>query len=156
MFSLDDVNDNHEVHRADTARALAWWRHLEALHEATKPLHRAMWLASYLPHSMVVAFVIDNVTFYYILDHRVAINLFLYQFIDSIKLLWPPPPPTTLPPRICAGSCASIKSELLEVAEAYHGGDCCDVCCVNALILVPRREAAKGQFCHSRPNPNSC
>jgi hypothetical protein len=38
----DDDDDDHGVRRADTARALAWWRHLVASHEAIKLLHRAM------------------------------------------------------------------------------------------------------------------
>jgi hypothetical protein len=36
-----------------------------ASHEATDTLHRAMCLAPYLPGGMVVAIVVESVTFYY-------------------------------------------------------------------------------------------
>ncbi len=74
MFSSDDDDDNHGNRLADTAQALALWRRLGASHEATKPLHWSKWLASYQPRGMVVAFVVDYITFYYIVDNRVAIN----------------------------------------------------------------------------------
>jgi hypothetical protein len=66
--------DDHGVRRANTARAHARWRCLGASHEATDMLHRAMCLAPYCPVGMVIAFVIDCVTFYYIVNNRVAIN----------------------------------------------------------------------------------
>jgi len=37
-----------------------------ASHEATDMLHRAMWLAPYLPGGMVVEIAVDSITFYYI------------------------------------------------------------------------------------------
>ena len=87
---------------------------------------------------MVVAFVVDYVTFYFILEFRVAINQFiLYQFIDLDKSLRPPPPQTTRPPRICAGSGVSIKSAPREGAEAHHGGDGSFISCVDVWVLVP-------------------
>jgi hypothetical protein len=49
VFLLDNDNDDHGVRRANTARALTWWRHLGASHEATKTLHREMCLAPYCP-----------------------------------------------------------------------------------------------------------
>ena len=74
MFSHDDDDNDHGVRRADTTRALdRWWR-LGALHEATDTLLRAMCLAPYCPVGMVIAFVVDYVTFYYIVNNRVAIN----------------------------------------------------------------------------------
>ena len=74
VFSSGDDDNDHGVRRADTARALARWRRLGASHEATETLHRAMRLASYCPVGMVIAFVVDCVTFYYIVNDRVAIN----------------------------------------------------------------------------------
>ena len=70
----DDDDDDHGVCRANTAQALARWRRLGASHEATDTLHRAMCLAPYCPVGMVIAFVVDYVTFYYIVNNRVAIN----------------------------------------------------------------------------------
>ena len=57
----DDDDDDHGVCRADTARALARWRRLGALHEATNTL-RAMCLAPYLPGGMVVAIAVESIT----------------------------------------------------------------------------------------------
>jgi hypothetical protein len=73
-FRRDEDDDDHGVRRANTAGALARWRHLGALHEATDTLHRAMCLAPYCPIGMVITFVVDYVTFYYIVNNRVAIN----------------------------------------------------------------------------------
>ena len=64
----DDDEDDHSVRRADTARALARWRRLGASHEATDTLHRAMCLAPYQPHGMVVAIAVESVTFYFFVD----------------------------------------------------------------------------------------
>ena len=72
MFLLHFDNEDHGVRLANTARALARWRRLGASHEATETLHRAMCLAPYCPVGMVVAFVVDCVTFFYIIDNRVA------------------------------------------------------------------------------------
>jgi hypothetical protein len=57
-FRHDDDDDDHGVRRANTARALARWRRLGALHEATDMLHRAMCLALYCPGGMVIAFIL--------------------------------------------------------------------------------------------------
>ena len=67
VFCVFD-DDNHGVHRADTAQALARLRRLVASHEATKPLHRVMWLVSYETRGMVVAFIVDYITFYLFVD----------------------------------------------------------------------------------------
>jgi hypothetical protein len=50
------------------ARALARWRRLGASHEATDALHREICLAPYCPFGMVIAFVVESVTFYYFVD----------------------------------------------------------------------------------------
>ena len=67
-FCHDDDNDDHGVRRADTARVLARWQRLGASHEATDTLHRAMCLAPYQPHGMVVAIAVESVTFYFFID----------------------------------------------------------------------------------------
>ena len=66
MFSLDGNGHDHGVRQADTARAHVQWQHIVALHEATDMLHRAMWLAPYLPGGMVVAIAVESVTSYII------------------------------------------------------------------------------------------
>ncbi len=73
-FCHDDNDDDHGIRRANTARALARWRRLGALHEATDTLHRAMCLAPYCAVGMVVAIAVKYVTFDYIVNNRVAIN----------------------------------------------------------------------------------
>jgi hypothetical protein len=67
-FRHNDDDGNHGVFRANAARALARWQRLGALHEATDTLHRAMCLEPYCPVGMVIAFVIDCVTFYFFVD----------------------------------------------------------------------------------------
>jgi hypothetical protein len=64
----DNDDDDHGVRRADTVQALARWRRLGALHEATDKLHRAMCLAPYCPAGMVIAFAVESVTFYFFVD----------------------------------------------------------------------------------------
>jgi hypothetical protein len=64
----DDDDDDHGVRRANTARALGRWRHLRASHEATNALHREMCLAPYCTVGMVIAFVVESVTFYFFVD----------------------------------------------------------------------------------------
>ncbi len=76
-FHHDDDDDDHGVRRADTALAPARWRRLEASHEATDTIHRAMCLVPYCPIGMVVAIAVEYITFYYILNNRVAINKFI-------------------------------------------------------------------------------
>ena len=60
-----------------------------ASHEATDTLHRAIWLAPYLPSGMVVAIAVESVTLYYIVV--VELNLLQGYFMDLIKTLTPPP-----------------------------------------------------------------
>ena len=67
-FHHDNDDDDHCVRRANTARALARWRRLGALHEATDTLHRAMCLAPYLPFGMVITIAVESVTFYFFVD----------------------------------------------------------------------------------------
>jgi hypothetical protein len=64
-FRHDGDDDDHGVCRANTARAHTRWRRLGALHEATDALHRAMCLAPYCHVGMVIAFVVESVTFYF-------------------------------------------------------------------------------------------
>ena len=80
MFSSDDNDDNHDVRRADTARALARWRRLGALHEATDTLHQAMCLAPYLLFGMVITIAVEPVTFYFFrrLESKLVFILLLY------------------------------------------------------------------------------
>ncbi len=59
MFSHDGDGDDHGVRRADTTRAHARWQHIEASHEATDTLHRAMCLTPYLPGCMGVVIAVD-------------------------------------------------------------------------------------------------
>ena len=66
--SGDDDDNDHGVRRADTERALAWWRRLGASHEATNTLHREMCLAPYCPIGMVIGFAVESVTFYFFVD----------------------------------------------------------------------------------------
>ena len=66
MFSHDGDCEDHDIRRANTARAHVRWRHIVALHEATNMLHPLMCLAPYLPGGMVVAIAVHSVTFYYI------------------------------------------------------------------------------------------
>ena len=68
VFLSDDDDDDHGVCRADTEQALARWRRLGALHEATDTLHRAMCLAPYCPVGMVIAFAVECVKFYFFVD----------------------------------------------------------------------------------------
>ena len=74
MFSHVGDSNDHGICQANTAQAHAQWRHLVALHEATDTLHQAKCLAPYLPGGMVVAITVNSVTFYYIVDNRVARN----------------------------------------------------------------------------------
>jgi len=66
VFSHDGDSNDHGVGWADTARAHARWQHIVDSHEATDTLHRAMWLAPYLPGGMVVAIAVESVTSYII------------------------------------------------------------------------------------------
>ena len=61
------------VRWANTARALARWQHLGALHEATNTIHQVMCLVLYQPSDMVVAFAVYFCTSYNTMYIRVAI-----------------------------------------------------------------------------------
>ncbi len=84
FLHVDDDDDDHDVRRANTARALARWWLLGASHEATDALHREMCLATYCPIGMVIAFVVESVTFYFFVNNGVAsfyfITLPVYRF----------------------------------------------------------------------------
>jgi hypothetical protein len=70
FFSFKIVN--HGDRRGNMARALAQWRHLVALHEATDALHQAMCIALYRPGCMVTEIVVDLTAFFIILDSVVT------------------------------------------------------------------------------------
>ena len=88
-FHHDDGDDDHGVRRANTARALAWWRCLGALHEATNTLHWAMCLTPYFSFCMVITIAVESVTFYFFrkLESELVFIFLLYQFIDLDKSL---------------------------------------------------------------------
>jgi hypothetical protein len=65
---------NHGGRRGNTARALAQWRHLVALHEATDALHHAMCIAPYRPGSMGIKIVINLPALFVFVDTNVAHN----------------------------------------------------------------------------------
>ena len=67
-FHHDDDDNDHGVRRANTARALAQWWRLGALHEATDTLHQEMCLAPYCPFGMVITIAVKSVTFYFFVD----------------------------------------------------------------------------------------
>ncbi len=73
FFFLFKIVD-HGGRRGNTARALAQWRHLVALHEATDALHRAMRITPYRPGGMGIIIVVDLPTFFVIVDSVVAHN----------------------------------------------------------------------------------
>ncbi len=72
FFSFKTID--HGGRRGNTARAIAQWQHLAALHEATDALHLAMHIALYRPGSMVIEIVIDLPAFFVIVDFIVAHN----------------------------------------------------------------------------------
>jgi hypothetical protein len=65
---------DHGSRRGHTARALARWPHLVALHEAIDALHWAMRIAPYCPGGMAVKIVVDLPAFFDIIDSVVAHN----------------------------------------------------------------------------------
>jgi hypothetical protein len=65
---------NHGGGQGNTAWALARWRHLVALHEATDVLHRAMRIAPYHPGGMAINIVVNLPAFFVIIDSVVAHN----------------------------------------------------------------------------------
>jgi hypothetical protein len=72
FFSFEIVN--HGGCRGNTARALARWRHLVALHEATDALHWAICIAPYRPGGMAIEIVVNLPAFFVIADSVVAHN----------------------------------------------------------------------------------
>jgi hypothetical protein len=62
----------HGSRRGDTARALAQWWHLVALHEATDALHLVMHIVPYPPGSIAIEIVINLSAFVIIIDSVVA------------------------------------------------------------------------------------
>jgi hypothetical protein len=53
-------------------RALAQWRHLVALHEATDALHWVMHITPYRPGGMVIEIIVDLPAFFVIVDSVVT------------------------------------------------------------------------------------
>ena len=95
------------------------------------------------------------ILFFRRLESKLVFIFLLYQFIDSIESLQPPPPPTPRPRRVCAGSGLTVKSALLEAAEAHHGGVVCGLwlCCRNEKnVLFLRRKTYGGVVFCSRQN----
>jgi hypothetical protein len=76
-FRHDD--NDRGVRQANTARALARWQHLVALHEATDTLYRAMSVG------MVIAIDVESVTFYFFINNRVANNLINTPSINRFR-----------------------------------------------------------------------
>jgi hypothetical protein len=56
------------------ARALAQWRYLVALHEATDALHQAMHIVPYCSGGMLIKIIIDLPAFFVIVDSVVTHN----------------------------------------------------------------------------------
>jgi hypothetical protein len=56
------------------AQALAQWRHLVALHEATDALYQAMHIAPYCPGGMGIEIVVNLLAFFVIVDSVVTHN----------------------------------------------------------------------------------
>jgi hypothetical protein len=67
VFLSYDNDDDHGIRWANMVQAVARWRRLGALHEATDTLHWSMCLMPYHPDGMVIAFAIDSLTFFYII-----------------------------------------------------------------------------------------
>jgi hypothetical protein len=72
------------------------------------------------------------ILFFRWLESKLVFIFLLYQFIDSIELLWPHPPPTTRPPHVCAGSGVRIT--------AGGGGSSPWWCCLWVLVVLPKRK----------------
>jgi hypothetical protein len=74
-----DIKD-HGNCQGNTVWALARWRHLVALHEATDALHPVVHIVPYGPSAMVIQIVVDLATIFYIVDYT-QIN---YSFTFTI------------------------------------------------------------------------
>jgi hypothetical protein len=72
FFTFEIVD--HGGHQGNTARVLAQWRHLVALHKATDALHRAMCTAPYRSGGMAIKIVVLLPSFLVILNSVVAHN----------------------------------------------------------------------------------
>jgi hypothetical protein len=64
---------NHGGRQGNMAWALAQWRHLVALHEATDVLHQAMCIAKHCLSSMAIE-IVNLPAFFIIIDSIVAHN----------------------------------------------------------------------------------
>ena len=84
---------------------------------------------------MIIKCAVDFVSFFYIIDNRVAnkliFTLTIHRFIKSLLM---PLPPTPRPHCICTGSGVSIKTMPLE--GTHNDGDDCGVCSDFAFVLV--------------------
>jgi hypothetical protein len=65
---------NYGGRQGNTARALARWRHLVALHEAMDVLHWVMHIAPYCPGGMGINIIVNLPAFSVIVDPIVAHN----------------------------------------------------------------------------------
>jgi len=68
------IND-HGGRQGNTVQAIARWRHLVALHEATNVLHQAMLIAPYCPGGMAIEIVVNLPAFFVIVDSMFAHNV---------------------------------------------------------------------------------
>jgi hypothetical protein len=73
LFLFEIVN--HGGRQGNTAQALAWWRHLVALHEATDALHRAMCPALHCHICMVIKIASILLAFFVIANYLFAHEL---------------------------------------------------------------------------------
>jgi hypothetical protein len=73
VFFLLKIVD-HGGRRGNTARALAQWQHLVALHEATDVLHWAMRIVPYCPGGMAIEIIVNLPAFFVIVNSVVAHN----------------------------------------------------------------------------------
>jgi hypothetical protein len=74
VFFLFKIVD-HGGHRGNTAQALAWWRHLVALHEATDVLNQAMRPALHRCICMVIEVASNSFAFFVVADYLFAHKL---------------------------------------------------------------------------------
>jgi hypothetical protein len=70
LFNIVDYGGR----QGNTARALARWRHLVALHEATDALHWVMHIMPYCSSSMAINIVVDLPAFFVVVDSVVVHN----------------------------------------------------------------------------------
>ena len=148
MFLLDDDNDDHGVRRANMAQALARWWHLGASNEATETLNREMCLAPYCPGWMVVAFVVDCVTFFYIVDNRVAKYKLIAPLFYRIYQIASPSPstmPSSASPLRWIGSNHKIRAAVGGGSSPWWG--CLFLCCVLWFNIDSYVENQRSEIC---------